>query len=755
MKKFRFDFVSILKYAFVFFSFLVFNNLEREIYPYSISIFIAYLYGGLNPFITLFLLLSSLLVFNKIGYFFISTISGIVFFIIFLATKKLKRKLKFELVAICLLTLIPFLIFGDFYSYIKIERRIITTILILFLTFLSILFCDTFKQKGLKIRLEKAEFFVASAIIILFSLGVCNLTTPLIYKAVFIFLLLLLVYLYKGGNALITCLMLSIPFSIYYSNLAFISVSLILTLSCMVFMKISRHLSAVLLTLSDLVLQFVFNVYPTNGIEFFIPTAVAVIVFSFIPEDLLQKAKNTLYTYREKQLVRKSINQNRNIVSNRIFELSSVFTEMTGAITAFQKSNLDDEVCKNLIAKEISKSVCLSCERCNECKTKGVPSSLDLSKLIDIGFAKGKVSVIDLPLNIGENCVKQSNMIFIINKMLAEHRKLILENQNYNDARNIVADLTTGVSNLLREVALESSTQLKFQNKLEDELILTLKKHKFALSELLVFGEKDNLIVSLILTMKEYSLSHLESVISSKMSAPFSLFDRANITEDKVFLCFRRAPKFDAVFGVSNCIKDGSQSSGDTYSVNKLMNDKFLVALSDGMGSGEYAKKVSSVSLSLIESLYKSGIDSQFILPSVNKLLAINTEDTFTALDIAVINLKNASADFIKYGSPYGFIIGEEGIKIVEGNTLPLGILSELKPSVCTANLNDGDVLLFVTDGVSDAFKSTNEIIEFLKGVTAKNPQALADQVIEKALSLTNGAKHDDMTALAIRIFSP
>jgi hypothetical protein len=137
LKKFRFDFVSILKYAFVFFSFLVFNNLEREIYPYSISIFIAYLYGGLNPFITLFLLLSSLLVFNKIGYFFISGILGIVFFIIFLATKKLKRKLKFELVGICLLTLIPFLIFGDFYSYIKIERRIITTILILFLTFLS------------------------------------------------------------------------------------------------------------------------------------------------------------------------------------------------------------------------------------------------------------------------------------------------------------------------------------------------------------------------------------------------------------------------------------------------------------------------------------------------------------------------------------------------------------------------------------------------------------------------------------------
>ena len=70
------------------------------------------------------------------------------------------------------------------------------------------------------------------------------------------------------------------------------------------------------------------------------------------------------------------------------------------------------------------------------------------------------------------------------------------------------------------------------------------------------------------------------------------------------------------------------------------MGDRFLVALSDGMGSGETANNISSVSLSLIESFYKAGMESSLILDTVNKLMAINAEDTFTALDVSVIDLK-------------------------------------------------------------------------------------------------------------------
>ena len=199
--------------------------------------------------------------------------------------------------------------------------------------------------------------------------------------------------------------------------------------------------------------------------------------------------------------------------------------------------------------------------------------------------------------------------------------------------------------------------------------------------------------------------------------------------------------------------KDGSTRSGDTHSVTRIASDRLLIALSDGMGSGTNAENISSVSLSLIESFYKAGLSSPLILNTVNKLLAINTEDSFTALDLSIIDLKNCSADFIKYGAPYGFIISDQGIKVVEGNSLPLGIIDELKPSVCNTGLNDGDMILLITDGISDAFGSSLEIIDFLRTQSAKNPQTLADEILNKAIDLNGGLKKDDMTALAVRIY--
>ena len=185
----------------------------------------------------------------------------------------------------------------------------------------------------------------------------------------------------------------------------------------------------------------------------------------------------------------------------------------------------------------------------------------------------------------------------------------------------------------------------------------------------------------------------------------------------------------------------------------RIENDRLLIALSDGMGSGKDAENVSSTSLSLIESFYKAGLSSPLILCTVNKLLSINTEDSFTALDLSVVDLKTLSADFIKYGSPYGFIVNDQGIKIVEGNSLPLGIIDELKPSVCTAPLIDGDMIVLVSDGISDAFGSSGEMIDFLRAQTAKNPQSLADDILSRAIEISGGLKKDDMTVLAVRVY--
>ena len=210
---------------------------------------------------------------------------------------------------------------------------------------------------------------------------------------------------------------------------------------------------------------------------------------------------------------------------------------------------------------------------------------------------------------------------------------------------------------------------------------------------------------------------------------------------------------YQVAYAVASKNKNGSAHSGDTHSETKISGGKLLFAVSDGMGSGEKAKRISDVTLSLIESFYKAGLKSQSILPLVNKLLAINTDDSFSALDIAVLNLNDLRADFIKFGAPRGFLINKDGIKIIEGNTLPIGIIKELEPTIISTNLSDGDMLVLMSDGIADAFKSTNEILEFFKKLPALNPKNIADETLKEALKLNNEIALDDMTVLAFRVF--
>ena len=62
-------------------------------------------------------------------------------------------------------------------------------------------------------------------------------------------------------------------------------------------------------------------------------------------------------------------------------------------------------------------------------------------------------------------------------------------------------------------------------------------------------------------------------------------------------------------------------------------------------------------------------------------------------------------------------------------------------------------MILLISDGISDAFGSSSEIIELLRKCPALNPQSLTDEIMNKALEFSQGKSNDDMTAVAVRIF--
>lgn len=746
------EYLSLIKYLLIFFGFLIFNNLEREVTIYSSALYVTVLTLNFEIISTTLLYLTSFVITGNFGLLPIASIVSALFIVLTILYRIKKAKAKYELTAYMLLAMICFVFLGDVFNPITVERRIFISLATCLLTLIMTITGYAISEKGLKYKFSYDEFATVIALTSLTGLGVCNLISPYLWRGISVFLILLSAFVYRTGVGTLISAVLGIGLSIFYSDISYVSVTLVWGIIAISFMKLSRYLSALSIIVADYIIQVVFNYYTIYGLPELLSVLSGAVVFACLPTKPLKNIKEKLYTFREKQLVRQSINRNRLMLSNRLYELSGVFNEMANAFYSLKKETLKEKDAKKVIIEEILCSVCEKCEFYSACHVKLDDKKYELEKLVEIGMAKGRTSLIDFPRELSK-CARPNNILYSVNKLIADYRSYVLDRMNVKNGRDLLASEAVGVSEILSGLALETGTLLKYQGRLERELGNNLFKKGIKVSELLIYGEGENTTVGIIIAMKEFSLNILQSVISETIGMDMTLFEKSDVTEDKSYLFFKKSADYDAVFGIVSLTKDGSDSCGDTHSVLRIKDDKFLVAVSDGMGSGKDAQRISSCSLSLIESFYKAGLSGNLILNTVNKLLSINTEDTFTALDISVIDLRNCTADFIKYGAPYGFIIGEAGIKIVESNTLPLGILEELKPSVCSSSLSDGDMLLLLSDGVSDAFGSSSEVIDFLKTIPAKNPQTLAEEIVGNALQRTDGKKKDDMTALCVRVF--
>lgn len=752
-KSYPLKYLSVIKYILLTCGFMIFNKLENQIFPYSTALFSAAINLNCSLIISLACFILSAVIQGAYGMLLVIFISSFFLILTKLIYAKFRIKVKLELAVFTAISLIGYLILGDSFVYTSFEKRIAVILITSFLSPVIFIAGKAIGEKNIKIKLSYEELASIAVCIVAMGLGTCNLISPYVWKGFSVFCILCACYLFYFGYGTYVSALFGISLAIYYGDVKYLAAIMLIGIVADGFSNLTRYAAAAAVPLCDYLTELIFGVYGDYVLIDFLPVVTVAAIFIVIPSKPLSAVKEKISSFREKQLTRTTINRNRLMLSNRLYELSRVFTEMAWAFSALKKNGASKEKSKSAIAKEIKTSVCRSCPNFSSCRKYTRDTDEELHKMIDVGFAKGKISLIDVPSFIGERCIKLSEITFGLNKMLAEYRTFAIGAENLATGRQLIAEEAEGISDILRGLALESGVMLKYQNKLEKKIASELLKNGFLASELLIYGENERITVCLVLATNDFSVKKLQTLLSRVMGFAVALIEKVNITEEKCYLSFRRAPEYDAVFGIAKTTKDGSSTSGDTYAVTRISEDKFLVALSDGMGSGTNAEAISSVSLSLIESFYKAGMESDLILNTVNKLLSVNAEDSFTALDVSVIDLKTCNADFIKYGSPYGFIVSENGIRIIEGNTLPLGILEELKPSVCTTALADGDVIVLTTDGISDAFGSSQEVIDFLRKIPAKNPQTLADGILNRAIEISDGFKRDDMSVLAVRVY--
>ena len=156
---------------------------------------------------------------------------------------------------------------------------------------------------------------------------------------------------------------------------------------------------------------------------------------------------------------------------------------------------------------------------------------------------------------------------------------------------------------------------------------------------------------------------------------------------------------YNVQIGSAKSTKEGSPVSGDSSLQIKLDDGKYLLALSDGMGSGPEAMKSSKIAVKMLERLLTAGFEKDVSLKLINSTLSANTEeDMYATLDIEILDLFNGNMEFIKNSACPTYVKRGRDVQLLKSMSLPTGILNDVDLVVYDYDLQDGDILVMCTD---------------------------------------------------------
>lgn len=211
-------------------------------------------------------------------------------------------------------------------------------------------------------------------------------------------------------------------------------------------------------------------------------------------------------------------------------------------------------------------------------------------------------------------------------------------------------------------------------------------------------------------------------------------------------------PRYTVLSAVSRAVKEDEKISGDNFSLEEYNQSQVVVMLADGMGSGELACRDSQAVIEFMERFLEAGFQKEKAFSMVNGAIAAqNCCCNLTTLDICAMNLLTGEAEFVKAGAAASYIKRGNWVDEVAADTLPLGSIDELSPITQSVRLADTDMLIMISDGISDAVESETEgrLREIISRSPIQNPKEMADYLLRYAISSQGGRIRDDMTVLA------
>ena len=369
-----------------------------------------------------------------------------------------------------------------------------------------------------------------------------------------------------------------------------------------------------------------------------------------------------------------------------------------------------------------------------------------------VGFdedEKKKNYDIEKMVNAINSAFRLSKMNFIWSKKLDEKEK------NFETQLNGVSK---AISEIAENIDKENKSEDLFDDK-KEQIVLLLKQKNIIVQEIsLTKKENDRYRVSLYIDNQDGEnkgktiTNIINKVLEEKMIIQErEVIENENITKYDII----SDDKFLLDIGISQYTKDGMSVSGDSTIKMKLKDGKYLLAISDGMGSGPEAKKSSQIVTKMLKRLLNSGFERDTSVELINSNLLNVADDVFATLDIAIIDLYKGNIEFIKNGACPTYIKNSKKVQIIKSLTLPTGVVNQINTDVFDKDIDSNDIVVMISDGIMDSnieYKNKELWVKyFLEDMETTNPQKIADIILKESIDNNFGKVKDDMSIIVCK----
>lgn len=411
----------------------------------------------------------------------------------------------------------------------------------------------------------------------------------------------------------------------------------------------------------------------------------------------------------------------------------------------------------------MSSQVCSRCENSENCRGQIALQRPEMFGTLALAQEQGQIALDQMPADFTRECIHQERFLSEANQnihlanMAMGFQNRMVQNQQ------VIAEQMKEVGDIVGELSEKLPNVQKIPHSLQEKIEKELRKRRVILTDI-AFYEKYDGRLEVHLRGRTWrgrfvTTREVGEVISSLIGCrviPCEECRKVFPREEEDFV-FEESANLRATTGVSRLPKAGEEVSGDTFSCMYLPSGELLVALSDGMGSGESAYEESEQVIDLLEQMTEAGFSESSALKLINSIYMSREESRgFATADIVVLNLYQKNCHFVKCGASTTFLFHQDEVEKIEGEALPIGVMNNIEPYMRKSSISSGDYVIMMTDGVADSFLSEEFELEELIWSYLENkmsPQDMSDQLLEEALVRWQGEPEDDMSVLVVKLY--